>query len=450
MRSQGRILRSVAPAAAGRLQDFLLSPLGAELTREGRLIETWLLPAGEQAAQGRDAGVWFEHRRVPFPSYPYEWSPAMLHAAADLTLTLARRLHEHGLGLKDATPYNILFDGARPVFVDLLSIEDRTPGDPVWRACAQFASTFLLPLALNRRNGLPIAAMLLGSREGVDPEAAWRQLSWAARLRSPFRSLVTMPELLRRLGLVKQDHYAARALDNPEKASFILDFLYARLERQLARFRPARLQHSHWTSYMCQLSYGGPEFAAKQRFVETALAAAAPARVLDIGCNTGAFSVLAARAGASVVAIDYDEAVIDHLWRAASHDQLDILPLVVNLARPTPAMGWLYSECDSFLDRARGSFDMILMLALIHHLMVSERIPLDQVMEMAASLTTGHAIIEYVDPADPMFRTIARGREHLHADLNLDAFTRSAARLFHIERSEQVMPTRTLFHLRKR
>jgi SAM-dependent methyltransferase len=444
VRRDGRVLRHVEPAAAARLRAFLVSPLGRALMDEGALVETWELPREE------DNSAWFEHRRVAFPSYPYEWSPAMLHAAAAHTIDLACRLHEAGFGLKDATPYNILFEKARPLLVDVLSIEQRNPGDAVWRPLAQFASTFLLPLALNRTCGLSIASLLLNQREGIAPEAAWKHLSWAGRLRRPFLGLVTMPELLRRMGLVKQRHYTSPATGDAEKARFVLGYLFRRLRRHVAALEPRRHTQSNWTGYMGHLSYAEAEFQRKREFVAAALADARPQRVLDVGCNTGAFSVQAARAGASVVAIDSDETVAGHVWRAATAERLDILPLVVNLAHPSPATGWRYSECDSFLSRAEGAFEMVLMLAVIHHLMVSERIPVDEILALAASLTRREAVIEYVDPADAMFRTIARGREHLHAGFNIDAFERAAARHFTIERREPVNATRTLFHLRKR
>jgi SAM-dependent methyltransferase len=199
---------------------------------------------------------------------------------------------------------------------------------------------------------------------------------------------------------------------------------------------------------MDSLSYAPAEFAAKEKFVGAALGGAT--RVLDVGCNTGTFSLMAARGGAEVVAIDYDAAVVDRVWREASRERLNVLPLVVNLARPTPATGWRNGEAESFLERAAGRFDLVLMLAVIHHMLVTERVPLEEIMSLTAELTTCSAVVEYVDPADPMFRQIARGRDHLHADLNAAAFVRCAERWFAVEEALQVSPTRRLFRLQKR
>src|SRR5258708_5922572 len=172
-----------------------------------------------------------------------------------------------------------------------------------------------------------------------------------------------------------------------------------------------------------------------------------PRTVLDVGCNTGHFSYLAARHGASVVAIDYDAVVVGAVWRQAHKENLDILPLVVNLARPTPAIGWRNGECASFLERAHGRFETVLMLGVIHHLMVSERIPLAEIVSLAAELTTAALVIEFVAPDDPMFRRIARGRDHLFSDLTKESFESACATHFEIVRCERLDVTSRWLYL---
>jgi len=197
-------------------------------------------------------------------------------------------------------------------------------------------------------------------------------------------------------------------------------------------------------------SYESEDFKAKEAFVQDALSELHPGSVLDVGCNTGHFSGMAARSGARVVAIDYDPEVVGRVWDTAIEEKLDILPLVVNLARPTPSVGWLNRECSSFLDRARGSFDMVLMLAVLHHLLVSERIPLHQVMELAAGMTTDGLVIEFVPTTDVMFRRIARGRESLFEGLTEELFEKVCRSRFDIVRSQLLKGGRRLYLLRKR
>jgi hypothetical protein len=138
------------------------------------------------------------------------------------------------------------------------------------------------------------------------------------------------------------------------------------------------------------------------------------------------------------------------VWRHASGAKLNILPLVVNLARPTPAIGWRNQECPSFLERARGGFDLVLMLAVIHHLLVGEQIPLPEILELAAELTTNFLIIEFVAPEDPMFHSLVRGREELYRDLTKESFEQFANAEFAITRSEQLNDTRWIYLLRKK
>ena len=198
-------------------------------------------------------------------------------------------------------------------------------------------------------------------------------------------------------------------------------------------------------------NYTPEHFGAKERFVQQVLAEHGSRAVLDVGCNTGHFSAIAARAGARVVALDYDPVVLGHVWRAARAEKLNILPLAVNLTRPTPGVGWRNRECAPFLDRARGKFDAVLMLAVIHHMLVTERVPLADILDLAAELTTNLLIVEFIAPQDSMFQRLVRGREELHKDLTPEVFETLSTRHFEVVRRQQVENTaRTLYLLRKR
>jgi SAM-dependent methyltransferase len=396
-------------------------------------------------------GLVLEHERIPFPSYPYEWVPEMLHAAGKLTIELAMRALDDNLGLKDATPYNILFQGPKPVFVDLLSFERRDPEDSRWLAYAQFARTFLLPLIANRLFAMPLDQIFTTRRDGIEPEELYRYLSPRQKLSPRCLGLISIPTWLSKRGAhPKQQLYERRRNGNPEMSRFVLRSLLRRMDRALDRLAPAK-RKSRWSDYLSSdNNYTAEMFSAKERFFEQALSVIKPKRVLDVGCNTGHFSRMAARAGSQVVAIDYDEVVIGDLWHRAKAENLDILPLMVNLARPSPAVGWLNSECPSFLNRATGAFDCVCMLAVIHHMLVSERIPLASIIDMAADLTSGHAIIEFVEPNDSMFQRLLRGRGELHKDLTLSLFETACRRRFEIVRSERIPGSfRSLYLLEK-
>jgi 2-polyprenyl-3-methyl-5-hydroxy-6-metoxy-1,4-benzoquinol methylase len=363
----------------------------------------------------------------------------MLHAAAGLTLDLARESLTEGFGLKDATPYNVLFRGAQPVFVDLLSFERREPLDPTWRAYAQFVRTFLLPLLAAKSFGVQPHALLANSRDGVEPESLYQWSRPLHRLKPPFLSLVAMPKWLSGKKTDDASVYQPRPAASQEQARFILDSLLKNCAKHLRAVAP-RPADSAWTSYLDSKSlYSPQQLAQKEAFVSEALELARPARVLDVGANEGHFSAMAAQHGASVVAIDSDPAVAGAIYRRASTENLNILPLVVDLTRPTPAVGWRNQENTSFLDRARDmSFDFVMELAVIHHMLVTERIPLPDLLDLTAELTREFALIEYVAPADPMFRRIVRGRESLYAHLTREYFEAAAKQRFELVRSTQI------------
>jgi hypothetical protein len=434
---------------------FLGSKTADRFERTGRVVSSRVLDESESEAfldRGSD-GLAIEHEPIRFQSYPYEWAPEMLYAACELTLDLADSLLDEGLGLKDATPYNILFRGPDPVFVDVLSFEKRVPGDPIWLANAQMERTFLLPLLVNRNFGIRLAQLLTVRRDGLEPEEVYNLSSRLNRFAPGFFALVTLPVWF---GAMQDKNdlriYRPRKSDEAEKARFVLRSLFRRLRRTLRRLEPSSDRQSTWSEYMGgRNNYSEEGFKEKTEFVQRAIVEFAPARALDVGANTGHFSVLAARHGSSVVAIDHDEVVVGEIWRRAKAQTADVLPLVVDLTRPTPAMGWRNGECASFLDRARGGFDAVLMLAVIHHMLVTERIPLVEIIDLAAELTRDLLIIEWISPKDSMFRRIARGRDDLFTGLTAESFEARCGRRFEIVRKQgDAQGTRQLYLLRKK
>lgn len=458
-----KILRIVNSKGVDDLSAFLQSDAARKLLESGAVVATRVLneceslelfsnPAAEKLFQAHSGQIVLEHERIAFPSFPYEWPPEMLCAAGELTLELAETLLPFGLGLKDGTPYNVLFRGPEPTFVDVLSFERRTPGDSRWLPYAQFVRTFLLPLLANKYYGLSLDRIMTTRRDGLEPEEVYRWTSPIQRLRPPFLSLVSLPTWLgRRHKADDNSIYHPKIVDDDAKARFILEHLFKRLRGILRRLKPVPNKSSTWSDYMATNSYTADHFSAKEEFVRSAVARFQPRSVLDVGCNTGHFSAIAAKSGASVVSIDYDPVVVGEVWRKARNENLNILPLVVNLTRPTPGVGWGNSECPSFLDRVRGKFDAVLMLAVIHHMLVTERVPLAEIIATAAGLTTNIAVIEFIAPADSMFRRLVRGREALHDGLNAAVFETACAPHFEVVQVQHLEgSTRWLYLLKKR
>jgi SAM-dependent methyltransferase len=459
-----RILRLVSDEGVTSLREFLNSNTAREFLERGLLVSTRFIDidsASRLVAQiglPQDdsflrAATLVEHERIPFQNFPYEWPPEMLYRAATLTLDLAESLMAEGLGLKDATPYNILFRGTRPVFVDVLSFEKRYSADPVWLALAQFERTFLLPLLVNKYFGISLEQLLTTRHDGLWPAEVYEVCGFFHRLRPLILRRVSIPTWLKRRW--NQDDFALyekKALDNPQKAQFIVSCQLARLRKSLTKLKPRGNPKSTWSDYLdSNNNYSQEHFRTKQNFVERTLQEFRPRRVLDVGCNTGHFSLISARSGASVVSIDNDPVVVGKTWVMAQSEALDILPLVVNLTRPTPAVGWRNQECASFLSRACGQFDAVLMLAVIHHMLVTDRIPLSEIIDLAAELTTDLLIIEFVSPADSMFRRLTHGRDSLFQYLTREHFEESCGKRFETIQSQHLEGTcRWLYLLKKK
>ncbi len=390
-----------------------------------------------------------KHPRLPFVSYPHEWPAQMLHAAATLTLDIAAALHEEGLMLKDATPYNVGFRHGAPVFLDVLSVETRAPDVPIWRAEAQFVRQFLLPLMCEKYFNLPAHMLLAQGPDTVTPERVFNLAGPLRRLLPPFLWWVSLPVWLSKSAKA-EDAATGTLTKPPEMSAFIVSRTLRRLRKALARVAPAKTGTSAWSDYEETRLYKPAELRAKSEFVAAAIERVENGTVLDLGCNAGEFSCQAAKAGHHVVAIDADPVAAGMAWERAVAEAATVEVICADAARPTPAMGFNNSEWDSLLSRLNGKFDIVFALGISHHLMVTAGIPIDHLVDMLASLTRRFVAIEFVGAADPNFRRIARGRDALHEGVDAAAFRAAAARRFRVcDEIEIVAGCRTGFILEK-
>ena len=417
------VVRRIAPSAHADVLDFLGSPLCQTMQQRGDLIAAAIDDSGPQLI--------LRHPKIPVPTYPWEWTPSQWLAAANLTLNLCDEAIAAGWILKDATPLNVLFLGPRPIFVDILSFERRSPArrDPnpsIWLAYGQYVRTFLLPLLMNRLLHWPLSLSLF-RRDGLEPAECFAALPWRRRLSRAALWPITLPTLLDRR---KSAHAPAKkdAPQNksrphdPEIATQILQRTLKDLRRRTLRAAPHSAS-SNWSDYPQTLTHYTPdESRQKLDWVRRVLETTQPACVLDIGANTGDFSALAASPGAphapQVVALERDQAAADRLFRMASQRNLPILTIHADLARPTPAVGWRNAESLALLPRLESQFDLVLMLAVIHHLLLMEQIPLPEILSLCHRLTRRHLVIEWVPVADPMFQSLLRGRDDLYGSLS--------------------------------
>lgn len=438
-----QVLRHVHVGCSAEALKFLQCNLAQNWQSSGKMVLSEIEQHGET--------LLVRHPRIFFPSYPWEWAATQWRAAAHLTLELGSQGIPEGFLLKDATPLNILFEGSRPIFVDVLSFEPRNPSNAIWLAQGQFVRTFLLPLLAYRHLGWPLAASQV-FRDGYEPGQLAEYLGGVQRFNPRLLWPVTLPAWLdRRQKKTTEDSSASPSLQrSPELAAAVLQRIFRRLGQQIDR-ASGGTKHSRWSEYPAtSVHYSAEDHAKKKNYVAEILQQVRPKAVLDIGANTGVYSMLAASAGARVVSLDTDVASIDQLAHRAAKESCDILALVGNIARPTPALGWENAESLSFLDRAEQRFDLVMMLAVLHHLLLMDQVPLEKIAALAARLTRRHLVLEWVPQADPMFQSLLRGRNALYAGLTAERMQNAFCSHFSVKTRCELSNGRVLFLLEKR
>jgi ribosomal protein L11 methylase PrmA len=440
-RRDGVLLRQVGESLADDWEAFVASGLAARLVEQGRLIP-WE-PAPSDAAATADARIVLRPEPLEFISYPYEWTFGQLRDAALLTLDIQLEAMTAGWTLRDASAYNVQFRRGRPVLIDLLSLEPLQDGAP-WVAYRQFCEHFLAPLALMARRDIRLSHLLRADPDGIPLDLAKALLPWRTRLDFGLLSHLYLHAAAQSRHQGNEDEGAAAR--GARISATRLRALGDNLRRTVSglRWTPAGTE---WADYADNTSYSGRATAAKERLVAEYVAAAGGDTVWDLGANTGRYSRIAADAGRRVLAFDIDPAAAERNYRTlAAEGRLDILPLVMDLANPSPGIGWAGRERRALLDRA--SADVTLSLALVHHLAISRNVPLEMFIDLLADLAPT-AIVEFVPKEDPMVRRLLAARRDVFPRYTLDGFRDAARTRFAIEAETPIEESgRTLFLLR--
>jgi len=424
-RVEDKILRGIHSEFQGYYSDLLQNPTVQNMLGK-EIVAT--RPA-DQALPGY--ALTLEHQRITPANYCFEWPTPMLRDAALATIEICLRLNASGAILKDATPWNILYDGTRPVLVDFTSIMPQE-NDLLWVAYDQFCRLFLFPLLVAASNsGRVSRALLLDSANGITdsevvkflPAFAWLKRPWLFnRLYLP-RFVISM---LRKTG---QDKDLSRFKQNTPLTPQARAAFFTTLQKDVASLQIATGQ-SKWSQYYQDINtfLHPDQFHQKQTVVTQILAQHRPKTVVDIGCNQGGYAILAAKAGAHVTAFDTDEDSVSLLYQLAQQQNLDILPLVMDVLTPSPQGGWRASEYPSAPQRFRA--EMAFALALTHHLAITQVQTFDRITQTLSDYADKWLLTEFVPLSDPRSQELLVTNRRDMSWYSLDAFLASLQRVF--------------------
>jgi hypothetical protein len=382
---------------------------------------------------------------VPFVSYPYEWSFSQLRDAALGTLRLQSLAMDHGMSLRDASAYNFQFHRGRPVLIDTLSFEPLVPGRP-WVAYRQFCQHFLAPLALMATRDVRLGLMLREHVDGLPLELAAGLLPRRVRMRPPIQLHLVMH------AKSQARHERDGGSESGEARSMSERALRGLLDSVRNGVEGLHLgeQRSTWRDYYDEAAhYSDHATESKARLVQESLETIQPRTVWDLGANTGRFSRLASAREIDTVAFDIDPIVVDETYRRVSADrEQHLLPLVLDLTNPSPAIGWANAERMSLAER--GPADLVLALALVHHLAIGNNVPLPSIVDYLARLGR-HVVVEFVPKDDEKVQLLLRTRPDIFATYSPGDFERALQERFEILRRETVAgSSRVLFVGRRR
>jgi ribosomal protein L11 methylase PrmA len=444
---EGSVYRGLSETARHNWKKLSESPFFQWASETGKLVKTEEVEGNvlQQAAQDSWAAV-LTHEKIPFVSYPYEWSFGMLKDAALLQLELLECALESDIILKDSTSFNIQWQGFAPVFIDIPSFEVLKPNEP-WVGYRQFCQLFLYPLMLQAYKGVCFQNWLRGNIDGIEPGDFSQLMSLKDYLRPGVFSHVVLHS---KLQASQADTNVSIKL-GMQDAGFSKALIQANVRKLQALVKTLNLAQtkSEWAAYVKQHSYTDADMQRKEAFVRRSTKHQPRNLVWDLGANTGKFSRIAAESSRYVIAMDLDHLAVDYMYRSLKEDGIsNILPLVMNVSQASPALGWQGKERKNL--EQRGTPDLTLCLALIHHLVISANIRVAEFVEWLSGLETA-VVIEFVTKQDPMVQKLLLNKVDHYADYEEGAFENFLSQYFDIVEKEVLKSgTRILYYAEPR
>ncbi len=428
----GILYRQINQIYRGEYDLFLASGLYENLTKAGLLIAHQ--EAGIASPAPSIAYKVIQPEALEFISYPYEWSFSQLKDAALATLSIQKRALKFGLSLKDSSAYNIQFHArtGKPVLIDSLSFERYEEGRP-WVAYRQFCQHFLAPLALMAYTDARLSQLLRVFIDGVPLDLASRLLPRRTRFNFGLLSHI-------HLHAAAQIRYAGKAVDKEaasarsiSKTAFL--GLIDSLERTVKKliWKPAGTE---WGAYYQDTNYTNEAMQHKQTLVAQFLDQIKPRTVWDLGANIGVFSRLTSKRGALTISFDVDPAAVEKNYlEMKANRESNLLPLVLDLTNPSPALGWDNRERSSLGER--GPADAALALALVHHLAISNNVPLPLLADFFASVTRW-LVVEFIPKSDSQVQRLLAARKDIFIDYHQAGFEEAFSVRFQVHAAEDI------------
>lgn len=417
--------------------DFLMhSGLYKELESTGLLIPHQELPI--RPAQPEIAYKIIQPEQIEFISYPYEWSFSQLKYAALMTLEIQKKALDFGMSLKDGSAYNVQFRRGKPIFIDTLSFEIYREGQP-WIAYRQFCQHFFAPLALMTYKDVHLNQLLRIYIDGVPLDLTSSLLPFRTRFQMSLLSHI-------HLHARSQNSFANKRVDARKLRISRLGLL-GLIDNLKAAIRNLRWQPrgTEWANYYQETRYSTYALEHKKQIVVEYLDQLHPRSVWDLGANTGIFSQIASDKGISTISFDSDPAAVEKNYlECRKKGEADLLPLVVDLTNPSPGLGWQNQERLSLAER--GPADMVLALALVHHLAISNNVPLGRLATFFSHLCNS-LVIEFVPKTDPQVQRLLATRKDVFPDYTQPAFENEFRKEFYIQGSVKIKSSERILYL---
>ena len=438
----GLLLRQVNRSYQEHYDHLMESGLYTALVEKGLLVTHEEVDAPFGA--GETGYKVIQPEPLGFISYPYEWSFTQLKHAALQTLRIQRLALKHGMTLKDSSAYNIQFRAGKPILIDTLSFEIYQEGQP-WVAYRQFCQHFLAPLALMAHCDIRLGQLLRTQIDGVALDLASRLLPARTKLNFPLLSHI-------HLHAAAQNRLAGRTIEAPAEGGRgmgrqallgLLDSL-KRATRKL-EWKPTG---TAWGEYYDFHNYSEAAIEHKKQLVADYLEIIQPQQLWDLGANTGLFSRIATEMQIPTIAFDIDPAAVETNFRI-SVEQGDayMLPLLQDLTNPSPALGWAHEERQSLIQR--GSADAVMALALIHHLAITNNVPLDSLARFF-DVISPWLIMEFVPKSDSQVQQLLASREDIFDTYTEETFRQAFEGYFDLQKAEGIQGTGRVLYLWKR